>query len=293
MTTTFKDLVTDVATSLRSYTGVEQLTWLTSSVTASDLSLPVDSPDAAVRGLVEIDDELIYIASSDEASITAAPFGRGYEGTAAASHEMNAAVTLAPIFPKVNVKRKINQTIESLYPTLYGVKTADLTGDAVSIGYELPEDCEDVLKVEWHPLGDITNWWPEIRDYDFDPNSDAFDSGKALTLKSYVDVGAPIRVTYKARPTALSADTDTLDSIGLPDSVADVILYGTTAQMIRFMDTRRLSLTSVENISRAQVVGAGDASKVANSIYAMYQQRLAEERRRLLLQFPPSIKYQE
>lgn len=288
--TTLADLTDDILASLHSYTGAnEARTWLTGAVDSSTLTLPVANSDTVVRGQLEIDDELMYAATSDAGTVTLAPFGRGYRGTSATTHAENAQITVSPMFPRVDVKRKINQLIESLYPDLYAVKTTVLTGDAVSVGYEMPTEAEGVLRVEWHPLGDVQNWWPLNNKYTFDQQSEAFASGKTLTLYGYVDVGSDIKVTYKARPTPLSSPLDTLADSGLDESAADLILYGVTAQMIRFLDSARLSVRSVENVARAQVVGAGDATKIANGLYAMYSQRLQEERRRLLLRYPPTI----
>ena len=56
--------------------------------------------------------------------------------------------------------------------------------------------------------------------------------------------------------------------------------------MIRFLEPARLQLGSVENISRAQLIQAGDAGRTATQLFALYQQRVAEERRRLLEQYP-------
>jgi hypothetical protein len=61
--------------------------------------------------------------------------------------------------------------------------------------------------------------------------------------------------------------------------------------MVRFLDPARLQIGAVENVSRSAVVQAGDAAKIATQLYAMYQQRLVEERTRLLELDPPSINF--
>jgi hypothetical protein len=98
-------------------------------------------------------------------------------------------------------------------------------------------------------------------------------------------------VVYKAKFGQLVNDSDTLDSVGLTDNHIDLIVYAVAARMIRFLDPARLQLASVENVARGQLVAAGDAGKIANQMYAMYQQRLAEERRNLITSIPPSMNF--
>jgi hypothetical protein len=100
-----------------------------------------------------------------------------------------------------------------------------------------------------------------------------------------------VRVVYRAPFGTFASDSATLDSVGLSESHADLILYAVTARMIRFLDPARLQVAAVENLSRSSVVQSGDAAKVANQLYAMYQQRLVEERIRLLQLTPPQIHF--
>ena len=49
-------------------------------------------------------------------------FGRGYGGTTPAPHAENSQVTLTPTFPRVNVKKAINDTVNAMYPLIFAVK---------------------------------------------------------------------------------------------------------------------------------------------------------------------------
>lgn len=290
--TTLNDLIASIHTSLHGYTGTqEQVTWLTSACDDDDTTLSVASSDTVMRGIAEIEDELIYVNSSDSGSLELAPFGRGYRGSTAAAHDENIAVTFDPVFPRAEIRRAIDQCVEGLYPILYQIKTTTITATAIALGYELPADCDGVLAVSAQ-APDSIDYDEPISRWRFEPYaSDTFATGKALNVFDFVRADAEIKVTYKAKFTAFSAGSDTLASRGLSESYADLILYCVTARMIRFLDPARLQLTAVENISRAQVVQAGDAGKIANQLYTMYQQRLAEERVRLLEINPPSINF--
>jgi hypothetical protein len=286
---TLNDLIASIHTSLHSYSGSQpSVTWLTSGCGTSDVTLSVASSDAVMRGLVEIEDELVYVNSSDSNALSLPPFGRGYRGTTAASHSSGAQVTWDPLFPRAEIRRAIDQAVEGLFPTLYQIKTTDVTATATGIGYALPADCESVLSVKTIVTGDPSGYWETLGRWDFDPTSPV---GRTLHLFDPVGAGNTVRVVYAAKFTAFTAGTDTLASRGLSESYADLLLYAVTSRMIRFLDPARLQTQAVENLSRASVVQVGDAAKIANQLYQMYQQRLAEERTRLLQTSLPSIHF--
>jgi hypothetical protein len=289
--TSFLELTESVLTHLHSYTGAQETyTWLTVGADADDLTLTVNTSDSFYRGIAEIEDELVFIDTADSGALSLAPFGRGYKGSTAASHAANTLVLFDPSFPRAEVKKRINQVIAGLYPTLYQVKTTSFTSDGIDLNIVLPADAGKVLGIAYQIPGDPTGFWRPFQAYRVDPKS---SDGNVLLMGYPIATGATVQVTYQAPFGALSANGDTLSSIGLPESCVDLIQYGVTSHMIRFLDPTRLMVTNVENVSRAQVVQAGDAAKVATQLYAMYQQRLAEERRKLLLLNPPTINYQD
>lgn len=100
--------------------------------------------------------------------------------------------------------------------------------------------------------------------------------------------GWTVRVVYVARFGAVTTD---LATAGIPDSYEDILVYLVTSRMIRFLEPARLQLGSVENISRAQMIQAGDAGRTATQLFALGQQRIAEERRLLIEAFPPRPNY--
>lgn len=289
--TTLGDLIASVHTSLHSYTGMqERVTWLTGGIDASVTSIAVGSTDAAIKGITEVDSELLYVDSADAGVLTLTPFGRGYRGSTAATHSANAEVTIDPAFPKVEIRRAIEQCIAGLYPTLYQVKTTDINFEVMPVGYDLPADCEKVLEVKASLSTDPYNYNMPIYHWSFDAHSPEA-TGRSLNLYQNLQPGSVMRVVYMAKFGTFASDAATLASVGLDDSMADLILYCVTARMIRFLDPSRLQGMSVENLSRASVVNAGDAGRVANQLYAMYQTRLQEERRKVLDLTPAQIHF--
>ena len=118
MATTLNNLVDDVQLDLAGFTyRQDRVTYLTESIDATSLTLKVASTDNIGKGIIEIDDEMLWVDSYDRQSntITIAPFGRGYNATTAAAHDVNAKITIAPTYPRQAVKRAINDTINSVY----------------------------------------------------------------------------------------------------------------------------------------------------------------------------------
>jgi hypothetical protein len=103
MTTTYANMVDEILLNLSGYTlRQDRTTHLTQDITSSGLSLNLGSVTNIGKGVVEIDDELIWLDSYDRVSntATAAPYGRGYNGSTAALHTANTKVTVAPTFPR-------------------------------------------------------------------------------------------------------------------------------------------------------------------------------------------------
>lgn len=289
--TTLNDLIVSVSAALHSYTGLhEQTTWLTSGIDADDLIVQVASSDAVMKGIAEIGEELVYVDVSDSGALSLAPFGRGYRGSTAASHAANDQLIYDPAFPKVEVKKAILQCVAGLHPDLFQIKSTDLTYSPEPIGYELPADTDKVLEVKTKVDNDPVNFWEPIYYWNFDPKSPEA-TGKVINIMQTLRPSADIRVVYAAPFGVFASNDATLTSIGVPESCADLITYCVTARLIRFMDPARLQTVAVENLGRSNVVQVGDAGKVANQLYAMYQQRLLEERNKLLELTPARINF--
>lgn len=290
--TTYGDLISSIHNSLHSYCHVkEDVTWLTSAISdTTSTTFVVNSSDSVQRGIAEIDDELVYVYTSDSGGLQLIPNGRGYRGSTATTHANSSTVTFDPAFPRHEIKKAISQAVDSLYPSLYQIKKTTFVYNAAITGYDMPVDCDGVLEVKWEvpsPLND----WQRIFQWSFDTNSED-GNGNKLSMFDMVRPGADVQVVYKANFADFALETDTLASVGLSESYVDLISYAVTSRMIRFLEPARVQLSSVENVSRAQVTQAGDAGRVANQLYAMYQQRLVEERKRLLELSPTQMNFQ-
>lgn len=288
--TTVNQFLDQVSSMLHSYTGtLEAATYLTTGITSSATMLPVAHPSYITRGLVEVDNELMHVDAVGETSVTLMPFGRGVASTTAVSHLMNAKVTNDPLFPRQRIWDALTRCIQNVQLDLYAVKTATFTYVTVQTAYEIPSDVTRVLSVQYEVVGP-TREWANVTHWDVDHNADTA-SGKALIIHEWIQAGRTVQVTYAAALPQPAAATDDLETLGIPDWMHAVLMYGTAWELVQFMEPARLQLKSVEARTQAAGVDPGAASNVAKQLYAMYQLRLDSARKRLLTTHPSPKHY--
>src|SRR5256885_3115811 len=125
MAATFDTMATEVALGLRGFVADEvSTTYLTASLDSTSTTFTVADAKLVSTGLVQIDEELFWVVSKDEATniVTVAPLGRGYLGSTATSHVNGSSVTVDPDFTVMSIKGAINDTIGGVWPTLFQVK---------------------------------------------------------------------------------------------------------------------------------------------------------------------------
>ncbi len=294
---TFNDLVDEVRASLAGFTlKQDRITYLTGAITTSDTAIQVGSADNLAKGIVEIDDELIWVDNFSRSTNTlnAAPgFGRGYQNTSPSPHSQYAQVVLTPSFPRNSIKRAINDTINSVYPKLWSIYSTTFTFNASQTTYALPDDAQNVLYMSWQSTGASKEWMPINKwRQDLMANVAAFNSQKTVSIYSNVQPGRTVQVWYAASPNTLDSNTDDFaDVTGLPETCRDVITLGAAYRLLSYIDPGRINLTSAEaDLADSKVPGAagGNASKY---IYALYQQRLNDESLKLSDKFPIRLHY--
>ena len=294
--TTFNDLAEEVLINLEGFTmRQDRTTYLTAAIDDNDLSIALASGDNIGKGILEIDDELLHIDSVDRSDRSAviSPFGRGYRGTTAASHSVNAKVVFAPSFPRISVKRAINDTLRAIYPNVYGVATYTFTFNASQNTYQLPVAAETIIAVSWDSIGPSGEWIP-IRRWRHDPMAATADyaNGNTITLNEAIVPGRTVQVVYAKTPTPLSADADVFTTTtGLEETSRDLIVYGASYRMASFLDPGRLTFTSPEADANDQTRPFGSGTSTARYLLALYQQRLQEETNRLNGKYPVRVHY--
>ena len=246
---TFGSMADEVARKLAGFTlRQDRQTHLTAALNATATTITVASANNISSGIIQIDDELIYVDSYDRASnvLNIPPYGRGYNGTSAATHQNGARVIISPTFPFVDVKGAINETIQAVFPDLYTTGTHTFSFVPSKSTYALPDEAETVLAVAYETTGPSKEWLP-VRGYRVDPmaNVDSFNSKNSITLLSGVESGRTVQVFYTSAPTVMDANDDDFEIVtGLPASCKDVIVLGATARLASYIDPGRLTFGS-------------------------------------------------
>lgn len=302
--TTLGQMIDEVLINLSGYTyQQDRSTYLTSAVTtltspsSAPLVLSLGSTQNVGKGVIEIDEELMWVDSFDRVANTAtiAPYGRGYLGTTAATHSVDTKVTISPIFPRHSVKRAINDTIRAVGSSLPAVKTTTFTFNAAVNTYAFNGlDIESILRVMWQDIGPSQEWIT-IRRWDFDPYADGTAFGadaQTITINDFVTAGRTVKVMYTTLPTPLNASSDVYSTTtGLAESSRDVVILGAAYRLLAYLDPARASQVSpqADEIDAKRPYGASQSA--TKQLFALYQQRLREEVQAQQTQFPPRVHY--
>lgn len=273
----------------------DQATYLTASVTNSATTVAVADATALSRGLAEIEDELVWLDTVDTTGLTATipPYGRGYRGTTAVTHASGVRVVSSPLFPRVMVKRAINETLQSLYPTLWGVGTTTFTYVTGTYTYALPAGAKGVLQVQWQDSTTQSEWLA-VRRYDIDSNADvtAFPTGASITVMDGIIPGRTVRVVYTKQPSPLVGAADEFTTVtGLPISCEDLVRLGAAHRMVAYLDTPHISGLSAEADFAANQRPVGSGAQLAKFMLQNFQLRVQQEADKLNQLYPARVRY--
>lgn len=296
---TFSQMTSEVQSNLQGYSlRQDRITWVATSggITATSLNIKIGSADNLAKGIVQIDNELIWVNSFDRQTLTlnvAPGFGRGYMGTTPSPHAENAQVILTPTFPITMIQQAINDTINSLYPKLFQVASTTFTYNAAQIAYPLPDDARDVLYGSWQTPGPSKEWLPINRwRIDRMANVPAFNTTKTVNLYEKIVPGRTVQIYYSTIPSNLTNYNDDFAAVtGLPESSRDVVTLGAAYRLLSYIDTGRINLSSAEaDLADTKLPSTAGAS-ASKYIFALYQQRLSEESTKLQDRFPIRLHY--
>ena len=294
---TLAEMVDEVRSSLAGYTlRQDRITYLDSAITTTSTAIPVGSSSNLAKGIIEIDDELIWIDnfSTSNNTLNAAPgFGRGWQGTAPAPHSQYAQVTLTPTFPRTVIKQAINDTINSFFPKLWAISSTTFTFNASQTTYPLPDDVESIIYASWQTTGSSLEWLP-INRWRADPmaNISAFNTTNTINIYENIQPGRTVQVYYTTTPNTLDSNTDEFaDVSGLPDSCRDVVTLGASYKLLSYVDSGRINLSSAEADLNDTKIPSSAGVASSRYIFALYNQRLNEEALKLQDKFPIRIHY--
>ena len=296
---TLGEMIDEVRANLQGYAlRQDRISYVTNSggISATSSNITIGSASNLAKGVIEIDDELLWIDTFDKASntLTVAPgFGRGYQGTTPTPHAQYAQITLSPTFPRSSIKKAINDTINSYYPKLWSVSSTTFTFNASQTTYALPDDAETILYMSWQTTGSSQEWLP-INRWRIDPmaNAATFNTTRTVSLYENIQPGRTVQVWYTTEPNTLDANSDDYaDVTGLPASSYDVTVLGASYKLLSFLDAGRINLSSAEADLNDTKNPFNSGASASRYIFALYQQRLQEEALKLADKYPIRLHY--
>ena len=296
---TFAEMVDEVRSNLAGYTlRQDRITYLANpgGINSTDTSIIIGSADNLAKGIIEIDNELMWIDSFNVGNNTLnviPGFGRGYQGTTPSPHAQNAQITLTPTFPRTIVEQAINDTINSFYPKLFSTQSTVFTFNAAQVAYPLPSQARDALYISWQTVGPSREWLPVNRwRMDRMANVAAFDTTATVNIYEKIMPGRNVQVWYSAIPNTLTNANDNFSDVtGLPESCRDVVTLGACYRLLSYVDTGRINLTSAEaDLADAKLPSTAGASS-SKYVFALFQQRLQEESIKMQNRYPIRVHY--
>jgi len=307
MATTLTSMIDEVSMNLSGYTLTQdRSTYLKTAVTTttspstSPTSLSLGSTDNVGKGIIEIDEELLWIDTYDRVGNTAtvAPYGRGYLGTTAATHTADTKVTISPTFPRFTIKRAINDTINALGSSIFAAATTTITSNAAVAAFKIPAtgdslNIRNILAVAYQSIGASKEWVP-IRSWRFDNNANttAFSTGQTISIYDRVPSGRTIQIVYSTDPDVFTDNAqDFATQTGLPDSCKDLTILGATYRLLTNLDPARASMVSPQADETDNKRPYGSSQSLTKSIYALYSQRLNEEIKKQQDKYPIRVHY--
>ena len=297
-------MIDEVAINLSGYTyQQDRSTYLTAAVTtltspsSSPTILSLGSTENVGKGVLEINEELMWVTSFDRISNTAtiAPYGRGYLGTEAATHPIDSKITISPIFPRYVIKKAINDTIRAMGTQLMVVKQTTLVWNAAVNTYDLGNlNIDSILTVMWQDIGP-TQEWIRVSRYDFDPLAETATWGagsQTISIYDYITPGRTVKIMYVTQPQAFTSNEQQFTSqTGYPEAARDVVVLGAAYRLLAYLDPARASQISPQADEIDAKRPFGSANTAVRQLYSLYQQRLREEISAFQGQYPPRIRF--
>lgn len=291
----YNDLVEEVLSNLQGYTLTpDQVTYLTADMAVGDTSLTVFAVETGLgTGTIEVGDELMNVISYDPDSsvMTLLPKGRGWRGTTPAAHSTGDTVTISPLVPRHRIKAALNDVIVALWPSIWGVGSAEFTYSAGSqAAWEIPAEAEQVLDVR---RKDREGNWTRVRGWETVHSSSTtdFPSGVSLRITDSVESGATVQVVYAKRASRLVADSDDLSTTGLSESAKDLLIWGAMSRLVPALDAGRLGMQFVPADELDQPRQLGSAMALAREFKSQFEKALEAEQSQLQKKYPARVHF--
>lgn len=242
---------------------------------------------------VAIDDELLYVWSTDVSGKTATVL-RGDLGSTAVAHVDGSIVEVNPRFPAFEIRDVLTEEIRSWPNSLFRVVSHDAIVSAGSTAVDSGISSEEwlaVLNVTRSPYGSTRDTLNDVRiPFRIERNLDParFTSGAGIFLDSVAPSGGTTMRVTMAMPfdTTDLADTVEMQDVGLTTSMYDIPALGVAARLVANRETIRTFTEGQGEPRRSEEIPPMYATQASQGLMKLRDKRIAEEAQRLLHRYP-------
>ena len=233
--------------------------------------------------IVEVDQELMLVTNANT-STRVLSVSRGYQGTAAASHNDKTNIFINPTFPRKSVFDAVADNIVRLYPSLYNVTTTSVTSNSTYA--EVPASTIEVLTsyVQNSSGEKYTSAGIELL-RDFPPSS------TNVAVQFYnTSTGKTVYLVVKrkfVRPTDETVDLSTTCLI--EDEYEQIVMVGAVADIVGATDIDATTQEFITEKLAAENYPVGSGERLRNALLRLRSLLIDEARGNLRSLYPAPV----
>lgn len=233
--------------------------------------------------IVEVDQELMLVTNANT-STRILSVSRGYQGTAAASHNDKTNIFINPTFPRKSVFDAVADNIVRLYPSLYNVTTTSVTSNSTYA--EVPASTIEVLTsyVQNSSGEKFTSAGIELL-RDFPPSS----TNAAVQFYN-TSTGKTVYLVVKrkfVRPTDETVDLSTTCLI--EDEYEQIVMVGAVADIVGATDIDATTQEFITEKLAAENYPVGSGERLRNALLRLRSLLIDEARGNLRSLYPAPV----
>jgi hypothetical protein len=282
---TYEEMVEECLLNLEGYSADQSIYGtLTNAISDTDTTFLVDGAivnndnSGFSTGLIEIGDELINCRYINTTTGEFSNVFRGFRSSVAVSHESGEIVRNNPKFPRVAIKRAINDTIKQLHPHILAITKTEITMIGSQVQYDMPADANGVISVQMEEFGSSKRWI-ELKAWRFDSTGASNSvTGKTIDIPG-ATAGRKVQIVYTVEPSTLQ-DGNNFNVSGLPEWVREVVVMGACWRVASFVESANLIGGTTDRFS------VGQQTNLAKYFLGMYNTLLTEAEARQRLEYP-------
>ena len=232
--------------------------------------------------LLELEYELVQVASFNQSTWVITCSKREARGTTAAEHAIGTDVRLPTRWPRATVARSIRAAIDALWQPLFGIEEQRATVDVT--GYlALPLDTVRILRVQYE---DETGRWQDASGELFatHPMDDTISS---VQVEPVARMSALCVVKYGRKITAPDSNTDTIEL--LPEKYERIILSDVGAELLSGVDIDAVTQEVLTQQLRLERFGVRSGSTISQALIGYREYLVDQAESELDGQYPRGI----